>query len=163
MSKPSANGATAADMTAAGTDVDFAGRTWTIYPLTLDDLGSLERYIRAEMIRTVRASLDGATAKEKAAEMAGAYRHAATITFDSEEGDAMLNTASGIKQLLYHSIRHGEPGFSMTVLDDLNVSAMEGVAEACQEIQRMTQPPEQPQAAGSAEGKARAPKAKPKG
>lgn len=154
MSRPSVQSASAADMTASGVAVSLAGMSLTIYPLTLADLGSLERYIRAEFISTVRESLSGLPPKERNAEMALAYKHAGTIRFDSEEGSALLESADGIKQILYHSIRHGDSGFDISKLADLDVASMEGLGDIVEQIQRMTEPPEQPQAAGSGEGKA---------
>lgn len=95
------------------------GRDYLFYPLTLDDLGGLQAWVDAQtpdpfalahgQINSGRFTIDQCkfllkTAMEMAAK--GAPK------LGTDEADLLLQSAEGVKEVLFLSVRKGDPGFS---------------------------------------------------
>ena len=115
------------------------GREYHIYPLTLGDLGKLQAWLNSKLpdpFRAIEGRLEGLTVEQQkyllrdAADRANRPR---VIPFQSAEGQELLQTFEGVKELLWLSIHRGDPGFSREDAEALAGRISLGALDAIQD------------------------------
>ena len=84
-------------------------------PLDDGDLAELDLWLRAEVIKTARASLDeSSTPGERELTMRAAHDYAGRLTVMSPEGARRMATLDGIARYVYFGIRRNHPEVTAT-------------------------------------------------
>lgn len=95
------------------------GETYQVHPLSLDDLGQLQAWVDAQFddpIEVASAALGrGLTRAQEQHLLSEALKLACQprAKIGTPEGDALLRSVDGIKQLLVLAIRKGRPNFTL--------------------------------------------------
>ena len=111
------------------------GRTHLIHPLTVDDLGSLQSWVDTQFpdpfdvasnaIERGRPGPEGTRTPYTTAQQKHLYEVAleratrGTPKLGTPEADALLQSAAGVRELLFVAIRKGDPGFTRAAAEAL--------------------------------------------
>lgn len=105
-------------VTAAPASVLLDGKEFRLHPLNDRDIEALNLWLRANHLRTVRASFDEDTSEsEKNRIEVVAQRVAMDITWMHGQGAAMMASPVGLARILWQSTRRDHPDMTM---DDFN-------------------------------------------
>ena len=106
-----------ATMTAACMTVTIDGREWTLSPVTLEDLGMLERWIESRPIRMVQSALDGLADRERQYLLALAFGESIKrqTTLGTESGRGELESIESVAYLFWLSLRVRHPDVTREV------------------------------------------------
>ena len=90
--------------------IKLAGREFRMSPLTYDDIGELDQYLRSRVIESARQSLPGdASPDQRAMTEESAIRVACELTWMSGKGAKMMSSLQGWARILWQGLRHNHP------------------------------------------------------
>jgi len=100
-----------AAMAGVGMPVIIDGRTWHLSPVTLEDLGLLERWVEAHPIRMVQSALDGLDDRHRQYLLALAFGESIKrqVTLGTASGEGLLGSIEATAFLFWLSIRVKHP------------------------------------------------------
>lgn len=102
--------ATAAQATAAPSEIRLGGLILRMKPFTDSDISELDNWLRALVIRTARESLpDDASQEDRLTTIEAATRAAMGMSWMSGQGARMMATLDGLAQLVWQSVHHHHP------------------------------------------------------
>jgi hypothetical protein len=95
----------------------IAGRTYQVYPLTLADLGALQKWVDGQFpdpLDALRGKLDGFSPEHQRFLLKDAAEAARKPKpqLGTPEADEMLERVDGLAELLYLGIRRGDAAFT---------------------------------------------------
>ena len=101
-----------AQVTAAPVDVEIAGKTYTLTPLSDRDTGELDNWLRARVIRIARESLDSFMSSEERQEvMNQAFECACKLSWVM--GPSLLtSTPDGLMRFIYQMLKPAHPSIT---------------------------------------------------
>ena len=117
---------THAEATAAPVPFPLGGKEFRMSPLTDIEIGELDNWLRARMVRAARESLTpDMTAEERDETLQAAVRASAGVTFLSDICTEVVSTPDGLARLIWHGIHNNHPGVSVQdvmklLIDDIN-------------------------------------------
>ncbi|MCH7814396.1 MAG: hypothetical protein IID40_10300 [Planctomycetes bacterium] len=145
---------------AAPTRVTVAGKDYELHPLRFRDWGQLEQFLRDKIVDLGRRSMERATdPADKDRIMATAYRAGAEVSLTSDDpvkeaqAQVLLSAPDTLIELVYLSVRRGQPAFTRDHAEDLCDTA-DSVKELAETIMRISRggseknPPEAAPGAG---------------
>ena len=108
---------TAAQATAAPSEIRLGGRSFRMKPFTDVDIAELDNWLRALVIRTARESLpDDASQEDRLTTIEAATRAAMGMSWMSGYGARMMATLDGLAQLIWQSVHHHHPTVMPSVI-----------------------------------------------
>jgi hypothetical protein len=106
-----------ATLTAQPRTLDVGGRAYQVHPLTLDDLGALQKWVNDQLpdpLALVRGQLDGFSPEQQKFLLKEAIDAArrGKPRLGTPEADALTGSLEGLRELLFLAIRRGDPAFT---------------------------------------------------
>jgi hypothetical protein len=104
---------TRAQATAAPAPITLGDKTFRMSPLSDVDIGELDQWLQARIVRIARNSLpEDADPALRAETIGAALDKAATMTWMSPKGAEMMATLDGMAQLIWQGCHRNHPGLT---------------------------------------------------
>lgn len=129
-----------AALTAADVPLILDGKELHFSPFTDKDIAELDLWVRAEFIKTARASLEPAMSQlEREETLTVAMRAASGLSWMSGQGAQMMGTVTGMARLAYQGVKRNHPEITCEWLqkqlfDIKNVDAVRAAFEAANHL-----------------------------
>ena len=113
---------TISDVSGAPLSEMVGGKQYTFYPLKLKHLGWIERWMKQEPLRNAREvirEMDSGDEKLKSLILEKAYEESSRLGLGKPGSESYLGSVCGIHQIVWHSLRQGDPSITIEMVEDL--------------------------------------------
>lgn len=102
-----------ANAVGAPVEIKLAGKTYLMSPLSDEDYGTFERWMRSQAIATAKENLDGLSPADREILLKCAYEKASRLSITSPDALPYMASRDGAARLTWLGLLHRHPGMTL--------------------------------------------------